>query len=141
MIGSIRWNFLVGGLSFALTFCVSIVNNIWLTTLLRSVYSFIILFLVVFACRWALGTLAGFNKPAGAETLHDESAEEHKGNTLDLSTPDEEADLHQMLRNSQDGKESAGGTGFAPLNPPKLSSKSNLDAGELAQAVRHMTEQ
>jgi energy-coupling factor transporter transmembrane protein EcfT len=142
VIGSIRWNFIVGGLSFVITFIISIFNNIWLTTLLRSFYSFIILFAIVFLCRWVLGTIAGFNQLAVTEALHHEPAEEHKGTTLDMSTPDEDAALHQMLKGSHDNKASGGGAAdFAPLNPPKLSTKPNLDAGELAQAVRHMTEE
>jgi energy-coupling factor transporter transmembrane protein EcfT len=140
MAGTIRWNFIVGGISFVLTFLFSIINNIWLTTLLRSFYSFLILFAFVFVCRWLLGTLAGINKLPVNEELHHESAEEHKGTALDISTPDEGADLHQMLKGPLNANPAAGGSGFAPLNPPKLSSKSNLDAGDLAQAVRHMTE-
>ncbi|NOU93408.1 hypothetical protein GC093_09280 [Paenibacillus sp. LMG 31456] len=138
MLGTIRWNFIVGGISFVLTFLISIFNNIWLTTLLRSFYSFIILFAVVFLFRWVLGTIAGFNQLAVTEALHQEPADDHKGTTLDMSTPDEDAALHDMLKGSNS---SGGGTGFAPLNPPKLSSKQNMDAGELAQAVRHMTEE
>jgi energy-coupling factor transporter transmembrane protein EcfT len=142
MLGTIRWNFIVGGLSFVITFMISIFNNIWLTTLLRSFYSFIILFAIVFLFRWVLGTIAGINKIAGTEALQQEPAEEHIGTSLDISTPDEEAALHEMLKGSNASNGSAGEAGFAPLNPPKLSTKTtNLDAGELAQAVRHMTEE
>jgi len=142
MIGTIRWNFIIGAVSFVLTFCISIFNNIWLTTLLNSLYSFIILFIVVFFCRWVLGTIAGINHFEVSESLsHESEEEEHKGTALDISTPDEEADLHEMLKGSLHSDRPDGAAVFTPLNPPKLSSKSNLDAGELAQAVRHMTEE
>ncbi|MFH5183194.1 hypothetical protein ACHHV8_11495 [Paenibacillus sp. TAB 01] len=141
MMGTIRWNLIIGLLSFVITFIGSISHNIWTTTLLRSFYSFIILFLLVYLFRWILGTMAGFNKLAVTDAQQD-SAEENKGTALDVSTPDEEAVLHQMLKDSLDPNAAAARPGFSPLNPPKLSTRGNAaDPGELAQAVRRMTEE
>lgn len=141
MLGTIKWNFIVGLISFVITFISSIGHNIWTTTLLRSLYSFMIVFILVFLFRWIMGTMAGFNKLAvtGAQ---ERAAVENKGTALDVSTPDEEAVLHQMLKDSLDPNAAAVDPGFAPLNPPKLSTKgNNIEPGEMAQAVRRMTEQ
>ncbi|OXM84692.1 hypothetical protein [Paenibacillus rigui] len=141
MMGTIRWNFVIGLVSLVITFMSSITHNIWMTTILRSVYSFIILFLLTFLFRWVLGTMAGFNKLAGTDEQQ-EAADKEKGTALDLSTPDEEAALHQMLKDSLDPNANAVDPGFSPLNPPKLSTKGNsMEPGEMAQAVRRMTEE
>ncbi|MCS7461871.1 hypothetical protein N0M98_17175 [Paenibacillus doosanensis] len=142
MIGTIRWNFIIGLISLVITFGCSIVHNIWLTSFIRSVYSFIIVFAIVFLFRWVLGTVAGFNQLASAESAPHASEEEGKGTALDLTTPDEEASLHQMLKGSPESNASAGDSSFEPLNPPKLSSRmNNAEPGEMAQAVRRMTEE
>jgi hypothetical protein len=141
MLGTIRWNFIVGGLSSLITFLFSIANNIWLTTLLRSIYSFLILFALVFMFRWVLGTVVGLNKLASTDPHLQDSADEHKGTALDMSTPDEEAALHQMLKGSLDPDAAGVDASFAPLQPPKLSSNANLDAEEMAQALRSLTEE
>jgi len=141
MIGTIRWNFIIGLLSFAITFASSIVNNIWLTSLLRSTYSFLIVFALTFLFRWVLGTIAGLNR-LNAPDSQDGTEEAGKGASFDATTPDEDAALHQLLKDSLDSKAPAADAGFAPLNPPKLSSKlDNIEPAEMAQAVRRMTDE
>ncbi|WP_284639084.1 hypothetical protein [Paenibacillus silviterrae] len=139
MIGSIRINFIVGAVAFFLTFLLSMTSNVWTTTLLRSVYSFIIVFLIVFLCRYVLGTVAGMGHlPAGAEEQPDE---QHKGKAFDAVTPpDEDEVLHQMLRDQASPKDQEESV-FTPLNPPKLSTKTNMEPEELAQALRRMSEE
>ncbi|MFE5319577.1 hypothetical protein ACFQ88_12795 [Paenibacillus sp. NPDC056579] len=91
--------------------------------------------------RWVLGTLAGLNR-LGEAGIPQESDEADKGVSLDITTPDDEASLHRMLKDSLDPNAPAVDSGFAPLNPPKLSSKTNnMEPGEMAQAVRRMTEE
>jgi energy-coupling factor transporter transmembrane protein EcfT len=137
MMGTIRLNFIIAAISFIVTFIVSSLTNIWLTTLIRSCYSFIILFIVVFLLRWVLGTFAGFNNIA----VNDNELDENKGTALDVTTPDEDAALNQMLKDALDPNSPEAEPGFTPLNPPKLSSKVNLEPDELAQALRHMSEE
>ncbi|TVY10634.1 hypothetical protein [Paenibacillus cremeus] len=139
MIGTIRWNLIVGAFAFLLTFLLSISNNIWQTTLLRSLYSFIALFILVFFCRWLLGTFAGLNQMQGSSM--DTEDEIGKGTAVDASTPDQDDELHQMLRASLDPNSSPQPFEFSPLNPPKLSTKKHSDPEELAQALRRMSEE
>jgi energy-coupling factor transporter transmembrane protein EcfT len=140
MMGTIRINFIVGTVAFILTFALSIGSNIWVTTLLRSLYSFVIIFLIVFLCRYVLGTVAGLNRmPATNEQQPDE---QHKGTAFDAVTPDEDEVLRQMLKGSEEPKTAEQeDVVFAPLNPPKLSTKGNLEAEQLAQALRRMSEE
>lgn len=137
MIGSIRWNFIVAAISFFITFLTSSLNNIWSTTLIRSCYSFLLLFVIVFLFRWVLGTFAGLDKIAEIDSMPDEN----KGNALDVTTPDEEESLNQMLKDSLDPNTNEGEPRFAPLKPPKLSSKANIETGDMVQALRHMSEE
>lgn len=137
MIGSIRWNFIVGAVSFLITFALSISNNIWLTTIIRSFYSFVILFLVVFLCRWILGSFAGLNQHTPSQNI--EASKETRGIAVDAITPDQDEELHQMLKHSLDPNDSFA-SDFSPLNPPKLSTKVNSNPEELVQALRQMSE-
>ncbi|SDC87000.1 hypothetical protein SAMN02799630_01567 [Paenibacillus sp. UNCCL117] len=146
MIGSIKWNFIVGGIAFVATLAMSAGHNIWLTTLVRSFYSFIILFVLVFACRWLLGTFAGLD--SALKSPPEEAEEEMaKGTAFDAITPpDQDAELHQMLKNRiDDAAPQAEEALFAPLNPPKLSTKisgaPDESSWEMAQALRRMTEE
>ncbi|MCZ8520030.1 MULTISPECIES: hypothetical protein [Paenibacillus] len=144
MIGSLRWNLYAGLAAFLITFVLSIPNNIWLTTIVRSCYSFIVLFLLVFGCRWLLGTIAGLNGlPAPQPSVMPAAPpaeEEGKGSAYDAMTPDQDAELHQMLKGSMSGT-APPEPGFAPLTPPKLSTKVQPTPEELAQAVRQMSEE
>ncbi|WP_409340952.1 hypothetical protein [Paenibacillus sp. MBLB4367] len=141
MIGNYRWNATVGLFGFAMTFLLSLGNNSLPTTLLRSVYSFALLFVAVFAFRWVLGTVAGFSNPAQQGFPHrvDTPGESHTGTKFDMSTPDDDAHIHEMLKgNMHPGQDDSS---FSPLKPPKLVTKSNTDSEEMAKALRHMSEE
>jgi hypothetical protein len=130
MIGSIRWNIALGVFGFLLTFIFSITNNVFSTSFIHSLYSGIILFLVAFGFRWFFGTV--FNETPN---------QTHIGNQLDLITPEESDEIHQLMRN--DNETDPEKSDFTPLNPPKLVSKGNLDnldPEELVKAIRHMSE-
>jgi hypothetical protein len=127
MIGSIRWNIALGVFGFLLTFIFSVTKNVFSTSFIHSLYSGIILFLVAFIFRWFFGTV--FNETP---------TETHVGNKLDLITPDESDEIHQLMRN--DNETDSEQSDFTPLNPPKLVSKRNLDPEELVKAIRHMSE-
>jgi hypothetical protein len=127
MIGSIRWNLALGVFGFILSFILSISNNIFTTALKNGIYSGVILFLIAFIFRWLFGALF---LAAPVET--------HVGKKLDLITPDETEEIHQLLRNENE-KESEQ-SDFIPLNPPKLVSKSVSNPEEMVKALRHMSE-
>lgn len=134
MIGSIRWNFIVGALAFIVTFALSITKNIWLTTIIRSFYSFAVLFVIVFLCRYLLGTFAGLNRLSELDQVEDA---EGKGTAVDAVTPDQDEELRELLKSGGDSKEAAADE-FSPLNPPKLRAKGQQNPEEMAQAVRQM---
>lgn len=130
MIGSIRWNAMFGGLGFCIVFIASISSNILVTTLLRSLYCGIILFILAYIFRWILGTIHHWNDLSGESVI---------GTNLDLVTPDESKEMYELIRGPMgdtDPEESS----FSPLNPPKLAIKNNLDPEELSKALRYMSE-
>jgi hypothetical protein len=117
---------MLGIFGFFLTFLLSISNNIFSTSFLHSLYSGIILFMVAFIFRWFFGTL-----------FVEASDEKHIGNNLDLMTPDESDEIHQLMRHSDKEEQFE----FMPLKPPKLVSKRNVDPEEMVKAIRHMSEE
>jgi hypothetical protein len=129
MIGTILWNIVLGVFGFILSFIISISNNIFTTALKNGIYSGIILFLVAFLFRWIFGTL-----------LLITPVESHIGNKLDLITPDESDEIHQLLRNDKEKEKETESSDFMPLNPPKLVSKRVSDPEEMVKALRHMSE-
>ncbi|MBD0380333.1 hypothetical protein [Paenibacillus sedimenti] len=140
MIGTIRINVIVAALAGIFTFALSIGNNVFLTTCLRSFYSFLILFVLTFGFRWVLGFMMGLEHANG--NLLEDSTNNAVGQNLDVITPDEDAATHEMLKANMNphhadiAKESE----FSPLNPPKLVTKNNLDPEQLAGALRRMSE-
>ncbi|TNJ64317.1 hypothetical protein FE784_21240 [Paenibacillus hemerocallicola] len=135
MIGSIRWNILFGTVGFLLTFLMSVGSNFIVRALLNSAYSFLILFAVVFALRWILGTLVGLkgvSDPVG-------HAAEDVGNAVNETTPDDQDQLNDLLKNQLKGPEST--EPFVPLQPKKLASVPDADPEQLAQALRQLKEE
>lgn len=131
---------MIGGLGAVATFLASFSNNILTTTLLRSLYSFVILFALVFVFRWILGILlAEPSSETGQPSTPEEPA---RGQTIDLTTPDEpiakSGDSSPSGRQSTEQEED---DGFAPLNPPKLATKDQVNSEELVKALRHLSEE
>jgi energy-coupling factor transporter transmembrane protein EcfT len=142
MIGTIRWNLVVGFIAFLFTFICSISSNIWLTTILRSLYSFVIVFILMFLFRWILGTIVGLNQFMSEEPKREDVPDEsHKGTALDVTTPDDEDSIHQMLKEGLDQASAVDDQFFSPLSPPKLTTKPDYKPEELAKALRQMSEE
>lgn len=144
MIGSLRWNFAVSIVAFALTFTFSLFDNVLLTTLIRSMYSFLILFVLMFVFRWILGLLLHYTEHQHLEAQEEDSS---KGTHIDLTTPlDEETVSDLAVTASEENKEqspkapSSDKEEFSPLTPPKLSKLNQPDAAQLADALRHLSE-
>ncbi|MDB5052064.1 MAG: hypothetical protein JWM44_114 [Bacilli bacterium] len=128
MIGTIRWNIVIGGFSFIFTFMLSFANNVFSTALVRSFLSGLILFFIIFLFRWIMGTII----------FPSSIIENDMGKKIDFVTPDESIEIHQLMRT--DSETAADEPSFAPLNPPKLVSKHNMDPEEMVKALRHMSE-
>jgi hypothetical protein len=133
MWGSIRWNIIVGLVAMILTFIFSLTNNLLVTSLVRSFYSFAVIFAMMFFLRWLLGTVAGFDS-----LTSDKGSNDNLGKHVDFSTPDEEQALNDLIKKQTSSKE--GAAEFSPLNPPQLKSMDKLDPEQLAKAIRFLSE-
>jgi hypothetical protein len=127
MIGNIRWNLALGVFGFILNFMLSFSTNVFSTAFIRSLICGGLLFLVAFLFRWFLGTI-----------IDSTAADPFVGNKFDFITPDESAEIHHLMRSETETEKEE--SVFAPLNPPKLVSKQNLDPEEMVRALRHMSE-
>ncbi|NUU61397.1 hypothetical protein HPT30_13730 [Paenibacillus sp. JW14] len=138
MIGNILINLLSGVVGFMLTFLVTYGNNLLMTSLIRGLFGFITWFLLAFLLRWVLGVMMKQTEP---QELTDPAAgdgEEALGARLNISTPDEDEELKNLLK-PKPAEGNGDNGGFTPLNPPKLVTMK--DPEELAKAVRHLKEE
>ena len=88
---------------------------------------------------WALGALEGGTavKPSLPSTPPPLEGEE-RGSALDLTTPDEADELNDLIRGTKPESEPAS---FEPLDPPKLTTRTDLEAQRFADALRTMSEE
>lgn len=139
MIGNLRWNLVLSTVGFIITMSLSLMSNVWLTSLYRGLYCFVILFVLGFVMR----SILAFVFAIGKENEH------YKGQHIDLATPDEETD--RLLETEQEKAaneysetqdEPQVEDAFAPLDPPRLMSKeeNDVDAAQVVNAIRHMSE-
>lgn len=136
-----RWNFLLGALGCLLTLLFSMSENPWLTTMVRSIYSFVTLFAFGFFFRWLLGTIVGLKRLDFQLEDTNQAVNDHRGQHFDQVTPmDQDIPLASGEMDAQSENIDQKQAGFSPLRPPKLESKEKLDSKELAQAVRHFSD-
>lgn len=134
MIGTMRWNLTIGLAGTIFTFLFSVGNNPLDTTLLRSFYTFLILFAIGFAIRFLLGAV-GVNSLQARHVAE----EQYIGSKFDMTTPEESDSLqHAIKENLHTNNEKEQ---FAPLQPPRLVTKKEMPAEEMAQAIRQLSEQ
>lgn len=146
MLGTWRWNVGFGLIGTVLTVAFSLGANPLPVVLLRSAYAFIAFFVLAYAVRTVLAIILKPPALIGESSDGLESAESETGAQLDIQTPDETADLNELLKRqmqevvSTDGahKQEAA-SAFKPLNPPQLLSTKNSQPEELAKAIRHLT--
>ena len=130
-------NVVAGLIGFVLTFLANNGQNLLGTSLIRGIYGFIIWFLLAFFLRWVLGFITGQEASSDPEAgLFDNG--ESLGVKLDISTPEEDQELKDLLTPKREAASEEPG-GFTPLQPPKLVSMK--DPEELAKAVRHLKEE
>lgn len=136
MMQKLRLNLWLGIAGFMLTFMFSARNNLWMTSLNRALLAFVLWFLSAFVLRWVFSVIMS---PGSGSRLQESStpgtdSDADRGNLYDVSTPDEDKELMDLLKpesgNAQEG--------FKPLDPPKL--VSTKDPEEMAKAVRSLTE-
>lgn len=123
MIGNARWNYTIALAGMGITFIVSISRNELLTSLFRSFFCFVAVFLLAYLFRWIFGTVLGFNQTthesAAGEQLHDQP--QSAGQHVDLSTPEE--------------------LDFVPLELPKVEVDiKQTDPAQLVGALRHLSD-
>jgi hypothetical protein len=138
MYGTLNWNFLIAGVSSALTFVVSMMNNLLLTSLVQSLYAFGIMFLVAFVFRFLIGMLVSINIPFNTDLdLTPVDEDDDKGRNVSLSTPDADEYLQQIIKQNYANNDGQGEEeGFQPLNPTRLSSAPETQADPLVEAIR-----
>ncbi|WP_332461335.1 hypothetical protein [Paenibacillus tianjinensis] len=136
-MGKILLSILSGVIGFLFTFLTNYGHNLLGTSLIRGIYGFIIWFVLAFLLRWVLGFIV--KQSQVPDMTGDNAAEDDMlGTKLDLSTPDGDEELINLLK-PKPAEGSGGSEGFTPLQPPKLVSMK--DPEELAKAVRHLKEE
>lgn len=139
MIGKLRFNLLIGGLGFVITFLTSSINNLLMTSLIRALGAFVLWFVLAIFFKWVLSIITSQpdDGPWGESEAESELAGDQRGTRFDLTLPDDTEELNDLLKPNPESSDK-GDLGFTPLNPPKLVSAQ--DPEQLAKAVRHLTE-
>lgn len=132
-----RWNVGLAGLGAVLIFLISLSSNPLPTSLLRGLYAFIAFGLLGFFFRVVLQQLLRPAKTVGGEK---ERAEEERGIVLDMTTPDDDASLSQLMKEQWTGTEEPQSAGFEPLKPPRLVSIDDPNPEQVAQAIRRLND-
>ncbi|MCQ6557894.1 hypothetical protein [Paenibacillus mendelii] len=141
MIGTWRWNAVLGISGGLLTLLFSLSSNGLAITAMRCVYAFVVFFVLAYLFR----AILAFILHTPADKLPNEmvtDVPEEKGTRVDLSTPDESDELSGMLKQQLDGRpaeDTKEQAPFKPLQPEKLVSTPNKEPDELAKAIRHLT--
>lgn len=140
MAGKIRYLLLLGFIGFLITYAVSAGNNLFMTSFFRGLIAFAVWFLLGFAAIWVLNFLKEQEVTPDVTELSAAALEEHeKGNNFDYTTPDQDEELNDLLKQAPDNQTQA--QEFTPLNPPKLvKTLDDKDPEELAKVVRHLTD-
>ncbi|WP_238653769.1 hypothetical protein [Paenibacillus piscarius] len=131
-------NVAAGLVGFVITFLANNGHNVVGTSLIRGIYGFIIWFVLAFLLRWVLSVIIGNSDESGDVESGPSGLGDGLGGKLDISTPDEEQELKDLLTPKKDNESTEHGD-FKPLQPPKLVSMK--DPEELAKAVRHLKEE
>lgn len=141
MTGKLRYYLLFGFIGFLITFAVSAGNNLFGTSLFRSIIAFVVWFVLLFALNWVMDFLKELPSEPTVEEIEalQSQDEDGKGTNLDIKTPDESEELNDLLKQPLNPQSQL--DDFAPLNPPKLvKTPDDKDPAELANVVRHLTE-
>ncbi|OAB45090.1 hypothetical protein PBAT_14215 [Paenibacillus antarcticus] len=134
---NMRFNLLIAAFGFILTFITSSLNNLYMTSLIRSLLAFVIWFVLAFVFRWVLGLMTSHADNELQRQIEVEQSNDQRGTRFDLTLPNDSEELNDLLTPRPESSVESD-TGFTPLNLPKLVSAQ--DPEQLAKAVRHLTE-
>jgi hypothetical protein len=141
MLGTIRWNLVLGLAGMLLTFFFSLGNNGFAVSCLRALYAFAAFFAAGYLLRGALQLIvasAETERPVGASAeLLDVGAH------VDLKTPDDGSELSEMLKAQRESgsSDNAAAAEFRPLEPKRVFSVEGRNPEDLVQAVRHLAQE
>ncbi|RED66052.1 hypothetical protein [Cohnella lupini] len=138
MIGSWRLNVAFGGFGGILTFLISLSNNPLSTTLMRSLYAFLVFTAIAFVVRFVLSQLLS---PVRRTETIESSLDNERGAALDLMTPDDGESLSEMMKEQWADGKGEPIKGFQPLQPKRLVSLDNPNPEEVVQAIRRLTDE
>lgn len=140
MLGSIRWNLVLGLAGMLLTFFFSLGNNGFAVSCLRALYAFAAFFAAGYLLRGALQLIVA---SAEAERPHGAAGTQDVGAHVDLKTPDDGAELNEMLKAQRESghTDAAAAAEFRPLEPRRVFSVEGKSAEDLVQAVRHLAQE
>jgi len=137
MLGSIRWNLVLGLAGMLLTFFFSLGNNGFAVSCLRALYAFAAFFAAGWLLRGALTLIV--SSPDAEQVLRVAEEAREVGNNVDLRTPDDGDELSEMLKAQREsGRQNDAAAEFKPLEPKRVFSIEGKNPEELAQAVRSM---
>ncbi|USG67950.1 hypothetical protein NDK47_12005 [Brevibacillus ruminantium] len=123
MIGTIWLNIGFGALASIITFFTAFSGNVWLVSLERAGYAFILFFLAAFPIRWLVAKIMGSSTSHDEMTAPAEVVEEHVSSTA------EEQDL------AEDG-------GFTPLALGQIGRITpEYDPTTVSNVVRRLTDE
>lgn len=137
MAGTWKWIVGFGAGGAVMIFLLSAWRNPIGTTILRSVYAFVAFAALAFAVRLFLGR---FLAPQTGPASEGEEAPDVRGRHLDLTTPDEEQALSQLIREQWTEGRPRAQAEFKPLNPKRLVPLDRVNPEEIASVIRRMSE-
>lgn len=99
LAGSFRWNVSLGAIAFIITFLAASGNNLFITSLTRSVVAFILFYILTFLLRAVVSYII-LQTEAGDSTINEqEEYSNHdfiKGSNVDWVTPVDDIDLNLL---------------------------------------------
>lgn len=144
MVGKLRWNFYFALGGMLIIFLLAWSNNPFHTALIRSMYAFAVLFIIMFAVRYVLAVMIGIGaneKQTGAyvdlRTPEDDTLEQLLKPELE---PDSNTDSSAETDSDSSTRKEQGDDQFQPMNPPKLVTKESTSPEQLAHAIRQLSD-
>jgi hypothetical protein len=126
MIGTIALNLIIGIIAFFVTFVTALSGNVFLVSLERAVYAFLLFFLAAFPVRWLIALIVKQGGGAQAQT----------GEHVDLVTPPDPAETALPKETENEPTES-----FTPLVIPRVERTAlDSDPKKIANVVRQFTD-
>jgi len=124
MMGTIRLNVVLAGIAFFVTLLTALTGNVFLVSLKRALFAFILFFILAYPIRWMLAMVIG-TPPERMQA----------GSQIDLVTPPD------PTGRKVDGGEDEQGGDFTPLIPPRIErTEETQDPANIANILRRLTD-